>query len=66
MDNKQLKISDLRKLLEKIEAKNGDLPCVLEDADTEWRWIMKLRHITVENGRLRISGDYGDELEELS
>jgi hypothetical protein len=64
MDEQQLKISDLRKLLEKLEAEHGDLPCVLPDADTSWVWLMKARHVTVDSGRLRIGGGYGDEKEE--
>lgn len=64
MDEQQLKISDLRKLLEKLEAEHGDLPCVLPDADTSWVWLMKAGHVTVDSGRLCIRGDYGDEQEE--
>jgi hypothetical protein len=66
MDEQQLKISDLRKLLEKLEAEHGDLPCVLHDADTSWVWLMKASHVQVDGGRLRIGGDYGDEQEELA
>jgi hypothetical protein len=63
MDEQQLKISDLRRLLEKLEAEHGDLPCVLPDADTSWVWLMKAKHVEVLGGRLCIGGDYGDEQE---
>ena len=64
MEEKQLTISGLRKLLEALEEKHGDLPAVIDDADTSWAWRLKPRHVTVDGGRLRIGGDYGDELDE--
>ena len=64
MDEQQLKISGLRKLLEQIEIKHGNLPVVLPDADTAWVWLMKASNVTVDRGRLCIGGDYGDEIEE--
>ena len=63
MEEQQLKISDLRKMLEKLEAEHGDLPAVLPDADTSWVWRMKAKNVTVGGGRLCIGGDYGDEQE---
>lgn len=65
-EQKQLMISDLRKLLETAEAEHGDLPCTMIEADTSLAWIiwiMKPRHVTVDRGRLCLVGSYGDEIE---
>lgn len=61
MSNERLTISGLRKILDAMEAEHGDLPCVIDDADTGWAWVMKHHHISVSCGRLRIGGDYADE-----
>jgi hypothetical protein len=62
MNDPQLKISDLIKLLEALQSEHGDLPCAVLDADTDrWSWHMKASHVKVDGGRLCIGGDHGDE-----
>jgi hypothetical protein len=57
----QLRISDLRKLLEQLESQHGDLLVTLADADSGVWWRMQSKHLQVNDGRLFIEGDYGDE-----
>lgn len=63
----QLTISTLRQELARLQHEHGDLPVVLNDADTGSAFVLKASHIDVEKAdnahgkALAISVDYGDE-----
>lgn len=64
----QLTISALRQELVRLQHEHGDLPVVVEDADTGHRYLLKAGHLDVfsENAygkRLVINVDFGDEFE---
>lgn len=61
MADHQLTISQLRAELERIQAEHGDLPVVLDDADTNWLFRLKAGHLDVRDGRLCIGCRYSDE-----
>ena len=72
MENKkhpQLTISTLRQELARLQHEHGDLPVVLNDADTGWVFLLKAIHLDVEKAdnahgkKLAIMADYGDEQE---
>lgn len=67
----QLTISTLRQELTRLQHDHGDLPVVLNDADTGWFFLLKAKHLVVESDdnaahgkKLIITVDYGDEMED--
>lgn len=62
----QLTISTLRQALARLQCEHGDLPVMLNDADTEWSFRLKAEHLKVQptsTGRaLAIGVEYGNEL----
>ena len=67
--HQQLTISTMRKELARLQHEHGDLPVVLNDADTEWTFLLKAFHLDVEKAdnphgkKLAISVKYGDDEE---
>jgi hypothetical protein len=61
MSDGQIKVSELMALLSDVLEKRGDLPVVIQDADTGWIWKMKPSHVEAGQSRLIIGGCYGDE-----
>ena len=67
MKQQQLTISTLRQELARLQHEHGDLPVVLDDADTGWMFVLKASHLTVEKAgnphgkKLAIAVDYGDD-----
>lgn len=56
----QLTIGGLQALLDQLRTAHGDLPVVLEDADTSWVFRLKADHLSVVGGppahRMRLWG----------
>jgi len=57
----QLTISSLIAELTKIQEAHGNLPVIVVDADTGWRFILQAKHLEVNNSTLDIGVDYSDE-----
>ena len=59
----QLVISSLIELLRGKLNQHGDLPVIVVDADTGWRFLLKSSHFFTESNCLEIGIDYCDEEE---
>jgi hypothetical protein len=53
-------ISELLAHLAAIREQHGDLPVVLVDADTGWKWVGELKQFKATDLALFVVGDYGD------
>ena len=62
----QLTVSSLIQYLTTFQAKHGDLPLILIDADTGYPFLLKEKHFDIpdfiKTPCLAIEVDYGDEL----
>ena len=69
MKQQQLTTSTLQQELVRLQNEHGDLPVVLDDADTGWMFVLKASHLTVEKAgnphgkKLTISVNYSDDQE---
>lgn len=68
-DSKQLTIISLCALLERIQRDHGDLPVVIDDADTNWHFLLRAGHLQVVDSKnafgkkLTIGCQYADEVD---
>lgn len=66
--SEQLTLKTLEEELKRLRETHGDMPVILDDADTGWRFKLQAKHLEIENAnhsghkRLVISVPYSDEL----
>jgi len=61
----KLTIKSLIELLDKLKDNYGDIPVIIEDADTGWLFLLDSKHLILINNKiLCIEYSYSDELYE--